>query len=53
MSVRGGGCGVIVEIDPPGTTIPRRGVVPDAYEAKPERERERIKEARRLKKNRR
>jgi hypothetical protein len=51
MSARRGARSVIVEIDPPGTTIPGRGVVRDAFEAKPERERERIEEARRLKKN--
>jgi hypothetical protein len=50
MSARGGARGLIVEIDRLGTVIPGRGVV---RETEPERERERIDEARRLKKNRR
>jgi hypothetical protein len=52
MSARGGIRGVVVEIDPPGTAIPGRGVVKDNYETAPG-ERERIDEARRLKRNRR
>jgi hypothetical protein len=51
MSARGGLRGVVVEIDPPGSAIPGRGVVKDACATSP-RERERIEEARRLKKNR-
>lgn len=50
MSARGGARGLVVEIDRPGTIIPGRGVV---RETEPERERQRIEEARRLKKNRR
>lgn len=52
MSARGGARGVIVEIDPPGTTIPGRGVVRENRETTA-RERDRIEEARRLKKNKR
>jgi hypothetical protein len=50
MNARGGARGLVVEIDRPGTVIHGRGVV---RETEPERERERIDEARRLKKNRR
>ena len=49
MSARGSARGLIVEIDPPGTAIPGRGVV---RETETDRERERIAEGRRLKKNR-
>jgi hypothetical protein len=51
MSARGGARGVVVEIDPPGRAIPSRGVVKDDYQTTP-RERQRIEEARRLKRNR-
>ena len=49
MSARGSARGLIVEIDPPGTAIPGRGVV---RETETDRERGRIAEGRRLKKNR-
>jgi len=49
MSARGGARGLVV-VDRPGTAVPGHGVV---RETEPERERERIEEARRSKKNRR
>jgi len=52
MSARGGANGLIVEIDPPGSTIPGRGVVRDTQ---PERKPVMLeqKQARRFKSNRR
>jgi hypothetical protein len=50
MSARGGGRGLIVEIDPPGTTISGRGVV---RETQPERNYGKTEPASRLKNHRR
>ena len=50
MSAWGGARGLVVEIDPPGTTIPGRGVV---LETRPERKPEVSQPARRSKDNRR
>ena len=52
MSARGGANGLVVEIDPPGSTIPGRGIVRDTQ---PERKPVMLeqKQARRFKNNRR
>jgi len=50
MSARGGARGLIVEIDPPGTTIPGRGVV---RETQPERNYGKIEPTPRLETHRR